>query len=338
MGSVNIFESIAKVTSRYEPFHSQFFGDVLSDSLKGDRCLFEEFWRLAAPDGWGVPLAADVKTEMDLGIGYGRIDICISDSFSHPSRILGIEVKTTDSSTTEGQLDRYRKGLREFFCKKDPEIALAYLTPFNRQHAGEFAPSLPTVAEFDNYSKRHADARHVSWLDIADIAWDYGNQLWQQHRIFVRSTISSFEKLKERSERDRSFNEFFGDAAADAFWNRMKELGFESSPGKGADVALSDLTDIHAFVRAFEILINEGEGVPKGLHNTRPDQFSVRAPYLSSGFRAVHKALFDLSKHKAVWIQGKKNYGVRVAHSSHASGVSLVRSLDSGHLRVGEPR
>ena len=142
MGNVNIFESIGSVTTRIEPFHSQFLGDVLSDSLDGNRDLFDGFWRLAAPDSWGVPESAEVRTEADLGPGYGRIDICICDFSTCPGLVLGIEVKTTDSSATVGQLCRYRDGLMEAFSERNPAIAIAYLTPFNEKRAGEFATQL----------------------------------------------------------------------------------------------------------------------------------------------------------------------------------------------------
>ena len=337
MGNVNIFESIRKVTSRIEPFHSQFLADALTDSLNGNRALFDKFWRLAAPDGWEVPASAEIEAEENLGTERGRIDICIRSTC--PARVLGIEVKTTDSSATKGQLCRYHLGLANIYPKHT--IAIAYLTPFNSKRAGEFADQLPTVEEYKRFSSDFPESRHVSWLDVAEIAWDYGNELWQQHRSFVLSEISSYEKLKDRSERDRSFNVFFGDTAADAFWERLKALGIESSPEAGARVLLSEVDDISAFVGAFEILINRGEGVPKGKNQSKkPDRFSNREGFIQSRFGNVHEALFQLSRRfGCVWIQGEKNYGVRVAHSSHpGSGVSLVRSLDCEELLVGEPR
>ena len=337
MGNVNIFESIRKVTSRIEPFHSQFLADALTDSLNGNRALFDKFWRLAAPDGWEVPERAEIEAEEDLGNERGRIDICIRSTC--PARILGVEVKTTDSSATEGQLGRYLDGLK---CKySEHTTAVAYLTPFNSKRAGDLANQLPTVEEYKRFSRDLPESRHVSWLDVAEIAWDYGNELWQQHRSFVLSEISSYQKLKDRTERDRSFNVFFGDAAADAFWERLKVLGIESSPGAGARVPLSRIDDLSAFVDAFEILINRGEGVPKGRNQSKKaDRFSNREAFMESRFGNVHEALFQLScRFECVWIQGEKNYGVRVAHSSHpSSGVSLVRSLDYEHLLVGEPR
>lgn len=340
MGNVNIFETIANVTSRIEPFHSRFLSDALTDSLNGNRVLFDEFWRLVAPTGWKVPQSARIEPEKDLGTEHGRIDLCIRDCSTSPARVLGVEVKTTDSSATDGQLHRYRQGLVATYPEQTHAIAVAYLTPFNRKRAGEFADQLPTIAEYETFASKCPESRHVSWLDVAEIAWDYSNELWQQHRMFVFSEISSYEKLIVRSARDRSFNVFFGDTAADVFWESLKALGIESSPGVGAHVPLSDIEDIRAFVSAFEILVTRGEGVPQGENQRRKkDKFTNRGSFLKSRFRDVHEALFALSSHNSVWVQGEKNYGVRVAHSSHpGSGVSLVRSLDCGHLLVGEPR
>ena len=340
MGNVNIFESIGKVTSRIEPFHSQFLADALTDSLNGNRVLFDKFWRLAAPQGWEVPASAEIEAEKDLGTEYGRIDVCIRDFSTRPALVLGVEVKTTDSSATKGQLCRYRQELAKTYSEQTHAIAVAYLTPFNEKRAGEFATQLPTVEEYKRFFCKYPDSRHVSWLDVAEIAWDYGNELWQQHRMFVLLEISSYEKLKSRSERDRSFNVFFGDTAADAFWDRLKALDIEPSPGAGARVPLSKIDDISAFVSAFEILINSEEGVPKGQNQPdKKDNFPNRDRFIKSRFGNVHEALFELScRFKFVWIQGEKNYGLRVAHSSHRTGVSLLRSIDEDDLLVGEPR
>lgn len=74
---MNIFKTIGTVSSRSEPYHSQFLADALNDSLslKGDRSLFEGIWRLAAPHCWEVPDKALISAEKDAG--DGRIDICI---------------------------------------------------------------------------------------------------------------------------------------------------------------------------------------------------------------------------------------------------------------------
>ena len=51
---LNIFNVINSVSSRVEPYHSAFLAAMLRWSLTSDRRLFDEFWRVAAPD-WQVP-------------------------------------------------------------------------------------------------------------------------------------------------------------------------------------------------------------------------------------------------------------------------------------------
>ena len=334
MGNVNIFETIRTVTSRTEPFHSQFLADVLSESQAENRALFDAFWRLAAPESWEVPARATITTEDKLPDNLGRIDVCIRST--NPDRVLGIEVKTTDSSATEGQLQRYLEGLKK--QPGDRAVAIAYLTPFNRERAGDLADQLPTVREHDQFSSEFQMSRHVSWLDVAEITWDDRNQLWQQHRDFVVSEISSRDKLRTRSERDRAFNAFFGDDAADAFWESLSLLGISSSPDAGARVPLGEVDDLPAFVGALEKLIDDGEGISRHRVRRAP-KFPRRDAFVNSRFGRVHKALFDLAEQFSfVWIQGKTNYGVRVAHENHPGGVSLVRSLDPEYLLIGQPR
>ena len=86
--------------------------------------------------------------------GQGRIDLAIKGDSPQP-RIVGIEVKTTDASVTPGQLERYRNGLAEKFPQH--AIAIAYLTPFNRERAKGKADDLATVREFDDFRRKCPD-------------------------------------------------------------------------------------------------------------------------------------------------------------------------------------
>ena len=331
---MNIFESIEGVTRRIEPFHSQFLTDALQASIDGDRSLFNGVWRLTACKDWDPPAKPKITAE-EVVPGQGRIDIAIK-SDSPERRIVGIEVKTTDSSATPGQLERYRNGLAEKF--PDHEIAIAYLTPFNKKWAHDTGEALPTVKEFDDFLKIHATARHISWLDIAAISWN-GNELWRQHQLYVYQHISSHEKLRRSADRarDRSLDNFFGGEAVDAFWEALSELGIESSAG-GAVIELAQLDGVPDFAdrlaRAFQILITDGNKVSRNAN--RADRFSadLRRPFLDSPRGKVHEALFALSNHSHVWVQGEGDYGIRVAHIEHTSGVSLVRSRGPERLEI----
>ncbi len=198
---MNIFETIKKAGALNERCHSQFLADTLNESISpnGDRSLFDRFWKLITPYNWDIPIHAEITPEYV--VRTGKIDIVIRSGDSH-DRIVGIEIKITDDSVEEGQLEKYREGLAE--KHPDSELAMAYLTPFNRECAGKSVDSRKDVREFDNFARNFDNARHISWLDVADIPWD-GNLLWEQHRAFVRGDISSKEFLDEKiSERQTS--------------------------------------------------------------------------------------------------------------------------------------
>ena len=333
MAQLNIFQTIESTTHRIEPFHSQFLADALGASLSEDRSLFDGFWKLAAPPHWPVPRKATVKTEQEAG-NRRRIDLSIEDV--EGGRILGIEVKTTSASATAGQLEAYEKGL--VHKNPDCEIAIAYLTPFNRKRAGEAADRLRTVTMFQAFANESSRAgQHVSWLDVAELSWD-GCGIWRDHQAYVRDKIALKTKLSSNVVRNRTFNDFFGEVAAGAFWESLAEL--QVLPEEtGARVELESFAgSLRALARAFEILIEKGDDVSKG---NQSDRFppELRERFLEAPWRDMHLELFGLAdRFPNVWIQGEGDYGVRVAHKRHSSGVSLVRSVDTGVLKIGEPR
>lgn len=132
------------------------------------------------------------------------------------ARILGVEVKTREASTTPGQLARYREGLQGRYPRH--QLALAYLTPFNSERAGDAVPVLPSVLEFRSLASTFPNSRHLSWLDLAEVDWD-GGELWEQHRAYVTAHIASEQQLAKWAEggMSRTFAHFFGAAAADEF-------------------------------------------------------------------------------------------------------------------------
>ena len=216
---MNIFETMEKTSRRIEPFHSQFLADALQDSIGGDRSLFNAVWRLVAPEVWEAPERADINAE-EFVPGQGRVDIAIRCE-GPERRIVGIEVKTADSSVEPGQLERYWNGLAGKFPQH--AVVIAYLTPFNRKWTPDKASALPTVIEFDNFQRKYPGNRHISWLDIAAIPWD-GNELWRQHQLYVYQRISSHEKLRLATARDQSPDN--GEAVA-AFRGVLSEIGLD---------------------------------------------------------------------------------------------------------------
>ena len=343
MSALNIFESIRSTTRRTEPFHSRFLADALCASLNGDRTLFDAFWQLAAPDGWEVPDTSRVKPEQVVDDSGRRIDICIFDETR--KRILGIEVKTTDASAKSGQLRQYLDGLTTKKEYRGYDVGIAYLTPFNRKWAAEAITaeevnSLDSVKEFEEFAQECVLAKHVSWLDVAAIPWN-GNELWRQHQLYVYQHISSLRNLRVTAQRDRTLDKFFGEEVTQAFWRALDELGVKIE--NDGIIDLVKYRDHPSFAQglaaSFEILILEGEGVSCNVNRT--DKFEHFNKFREANcYEEIHEALFNLSNaHSHVWIAGKIDYGVRVAHSNHpSSGVSLVRSKGVDRLQIAMER
>lgn len=339
---MNIFKTIESATSRIEPIHSRFLVDALRMSTQEDGSLFEKIWKLIAPSGWKVPKRPEILSEFDLSTG--TIDILIRTGGSH-ERILGIEVKTKEESATEGQLKRYQEALDAKFPKA--EIGMTYLTPFNGARAEQVggngaAESLPTVREFREFSQEFHRARHVSWLDVANIRWG-NNPLWEQHREYVRERISIQSSLN--AKRNRTLEDFFGQASTKRLRQGLADLGIEGCRAdEDINIHLKDFNDgpqslSEALTKVLETLINVGEGISHNPRTPREDAFKNRHEYLQSSFRDVHGALFRLAdRYGYVWLDGKIDYAVRVAHDDYPSGISLIRSVGVNALRINGRR
>ncbi len=338
---MNIFEIIG----RTEPIHTKFLVASLKESAKGDRSLFEAVWGLVAPSKWEIPECPEIMAEFDLGEKVGRIDVAIR-SGGQPDRIVGIEIKTVESSTEEGQLKKYLEGLKAKYSEED--IAMAYLTPFNEDRAAkeqgglEAAKTLPTVREFNKFAdnKEFPRARHVSWLDVADIRWD-GNALWEQHRQYVCNHISASKEL----HRNRALDVFFGPEPAQAFMEALEQLKVRVD-GLGPDINIdlknhtSRLPQLaEGLVDALRTLVRDGDNVSRNLYRPKKDKFQNREVFHKSDFRVVHEALFGLAdRYRYVWVQGTQDYAIRVAHKKHGSGVSLIRSVGESKLQISGGR
>ncbi len=205
-----------------EMFHSEFLGAALRTSLNGDRSLFEAVWDRCAPCGWGCPGDAKVETEHGWE-GGRRIDILIRDP--KDGFVIGIEVKTQDKSVEKKQLEAYRRKLCEEYG--EDKVAIVFLTPFNQKHADSVSQGavemLHAVEEFNEFSQGLKQTRHLSWLDVAEIDWPGGGDLWREHRKHVTKTMASKKKLKNLVLRSRSFANFFGQQAAKEFWSALED-------------------------------------------------------------------------------------------------------------------
>jgi hypothetical protein len=99
------FKIVRKTTSKIERIHSEYLAEALRASYNGDGELFSEFWNLAVDSDEKWPVPVDAKIEAETPTSKGRVDITIFDLTS--SRCLGVEIKTTEASTTDDQLARY---------------------------------------------------------------------------------------------------------------------------------------------------------------------------------------------------------------------------------------
>ena len=336
---VNIFESMRRVTKRQEPFHTRYLSDALTTSLERDRSLFDEVWRLVAPDDWSIPEDASVTAEKELQSGR-RIDVLVRDNAS--GQAVGIEIKTVDASAQKGQLMRYWQDLQELSAGPQ-SVALAYLTPFNDTSLDDEGHAPRTVEAFRGFTKwlgvkYGGHAKHVSWLEVAAIPWD-GNELWEQHREYIYKHISSPEARKVSTlTKGRTFEDFFGKAPAGAFWKKLEDLGVVPTT-HGVVIKIGNHNADHLrsrLIEAIEVLA-ESSFVSRDVE--MKDRFDSHADFLNSDYADIHRSLFCLARsRKSLWLQGKKNFGIRVAHENYPSGVSLVTSRGPGQLEIGRPR
>ena len=343
---VNIFESMRRVTKRQEPFHTQYLSDALTTSLERDRSLFDKVWLLLAPDAWSVPESASVEAEKALPCGR-RIDLLVHDRTNR--RAVGIEVKTVDASAEMAQLAQYWQDLRDHLRDvpdRPQSIALAYLTPFKDASPAGYEPK--TVQAFSRFMKSldveygwqfaQTHAKHVSWLDVAAIPWD-GNELWEQHREYIYKHISSPEARSVSTLKSgRTFEDFFGKAPAEAFWNVLDDLGIcPGAQGVVVDIKNHDPALLSAkLTEAIQVLTDRSSFVSQDVD--MKDRFGRRAEFLRSDYADVHVSLFGLTSSPYLWLQGKRDYGIRVAHENYPRGVSLVTSKGPGRLEIGRPR
>ena len=150
---------------------------------------------------------------------------------------------------------------------------------------------------------------------------------------------SQLESVGTRTSRDRSFSEFFEPGAAERFWLELSGIEVsETARGTRIDLGKSNVTP-EKLVKALETLITSED--PVNWQSSRDDDFSEkpREKFLDSEFGHYHEAIFSLpTRFQHVWLQGKRDYGLRVAQGRHSGGVSLINSHSPQFLDIGRPR
>ena len=330
LNRMNIFKIVRQTTSKVERIHSEYLGEALRTSHMNDRELFTKFWLLAvdSDENWPVPTEAEITTETRINAGQ-RVDITIFDPIS--SRCLGVEVKTSEASTTDGQLMAYQIGLelKDWGeLQKRPVVRMAYLTPFNQQHSTE--RSTHSRSEFCSFAAHHPESVHISWLDIANIDLESPDTLWQQHQEYIRT-----EMCAPLSNELREFGSFFDSLSMGNFWNDLEAAGAGIT---GGATQFDAIEDIDQLISAMKHLIESPKAKPD---LQRPDKISddLKKRFSQSLHGPKHDALFTLAEeYNGVWLGGGKNsYGLRVAHQASPGGVSLC-TVSENELVIGQKR
>ena len=141
-------------------------------------------------------------------------------------------------------------------------------------------------------------------------------------------------------EPNRTLDQFFGEYPTRRFWEALTATEVHGDTNGVIDLDRFKRSDLPAFarslVKACEILITAGDGVLRGPYD-QADMFAEnsRREFLNSRYHEVHEALFELSdRFPYVWVEGKRSYGVRVAHITPKGSVSLVTGLISMDMAV----
>lgn len=310
MDEHNIFKIHHETTSRIEPLHSRYLAACLRRSLE----LLERFWILCTnnAEGWQPPRdLRDVKVVEEHPLGDAkRVDIVLVAS----DRLIAVETKTTDASVKPGQLEEYLAGLRNQY--PDRHLWMVYLTPFNRPLA-VLRPR--AVDEFEGFHSRHPLSSHVSWEEVADLAWGQQDEVWRQHREYVKGTICDPPTAKVGWG---GLDKDFGWEVMRDFWNKVSAYGFHVEEGK---VILTPGDDPEALAAAFKLLItservqSNPKSIVRSLERSKMELFTKDPHY-----GKVHDRIFRLlDEFQFLGIRGEGGYGLLLPCVGRPRAVSI---------------
>ena len=329
---MNIFNIINSVTSRIEPFHSEF----LSTCLRKDQKLRNQLLGFILPENLKKGFIESSNHEMleirseDVFHNKKRIDIIIHDKKN--KQIIGIEVKTTDSSVTENQLLIYLEGMQTKY--NDHSVYMVYLTPYNRENIPStiLPGQISSIREFDQFNKLYSKSIHINWKDVVELyPNDNSNSfLYCQHRQYIieqiiddSSLISKFEFI----ERNRSFSEFIGNTTFENFIKFLqRERIFFHETEKEFTVFLNENTEKFLKIITLIEILTSSENLDKTVTKRDEVDQSLIDSYENSRFKDFFIMLFStIQQYKYLWLKGNNRIGLRAPHSSHkSSGVSLL--------------
>lgn len=342
---INIFNTIGKVTSRIEPFHSEFLASAIHEEKK----LFSNFIKLIFTNQ-NEDLAAiflksgqvKIKSE-DSFFDFKRIDIIIKEPQS--KNIIGVEVKTNDSSVQSDQLLFYREKMVE----KYPEynIFMVYVTPFNHTNLPKVVSpnQVFAIREFHLFNEKYPNSTHINWDEIVE-QYDEelltNQNLFLQHKQYIQAKVTNKSRLIARIsnvERNRGLAEFFGEECLSLFYERLKgsEIVYSDDDQKIVFNISENRNNFPALLDSFKVLM-ESEEWNKLVTKTDEVEEDLLREYKNGNNSDFYNQFFSVvGNYKYLWMKGQGKIGIRAAHKSHSSGVSIF-TIDRNNVIIRKKR
>ncbi|MCX6132993.1 MAG: hypothetical protein NTU47_04175 [Ignavibacteriales bacterium] len=334
---MNIFEIIRSTASRNEPFHSLYFTEMLKESNHSGSGLIRAFYIYLGASGTAKVPGLSIDAEDSFKDG-SRIDITIKDGANR--RIVGIEIKMSDSSVSYGQLDRYYHLLAEKY--PGYRVAIVYLTPFSRGNLPVGSNTkIRATKEFEDFKKLNpgAECGHLNWHEIADLYTENSNDfLAEQHREYLmKYVLDPVRAGVFMHQRNRTLRDFLGDQVVDQaykIWDDNNVVYWDEV------IPLQEnIEKLDAIADGLEILLKSDRIKPDVMKNDNLEKH-VRDKFLSSSaFELFYRRVFAFSvNHRFAWFQGKNNVGCRVAIPNQPGGVSVFTLQDDDTIKFDSPR
>ncbi len=335
---LNIFETMWKESSKIEPYHSGFLASVLAN--KRAQMFLAEFIKLAVDESESIPseelkkllnFEEEIpKIESEFVIDNGRVDVVLHFPSQHT--VIAVEIKTTDKSTTSGQLEKYYNGLVSLKKLKNQKIYTVYLTPFNTKNLKEIPEKrIHALTEFDKFKKTGHPCVHINWQQVAFlykfVECRETQVLLAQHKHFIDSVICNRD-LFSSILMNRELADFVGDSTFqlfDSFIRGNNIVKNDSDDHKYWSFSLDINADkYHEILRALELLV-DGDGIKKSTR--RKPQVTEQ---LLDGFKqqAEHSAFFRelflmLEEKPYVYMKGITDIGIRAVSNEMGKDFSL---------------
>lgn len=338
--NTNIFEIIEKVTSRIEPFHSEF----LADSFRNDRRLLNKFLFYISDKNINDLIHKFIDAEEliikseDSFEDYKRIDITIQDPISRS--IIGIEVKTSDSSVSKNQLSFYYKNILQKYPNQ--KVIMVFLTPFNHENIPkDISPTLiQAISEFSIFNKQMRKSVHINWNDIVNLYDDMlinVNSLYIHHKEYITSKVTKESLLKRRVNslaRNRGLAEFLGEECVELFFDNLikNNIKYHKDNTKITFNIGENIHNYNSLIHALEILI-DSERLQKKSNKQNKVQLHLIGKYEHGLNGDFFKLFFSfINKYSYLWLEGKGRIGVRAAHTFHKSTGVSVFTIDEKNV------